>query len=119
MKKFSIFNFQFSLILHGFLFLTMSILVVRGFLAAFAPPPYTPPFESSSNYQLDAMMNAMSAGAVRTQLDDIASLGNRFIGSPGFYDCEALIRRLYGDAGLELHEHSIRTTAPQTEFSEA
>ena len=30
--------------------------------------------------------------------DEVAALGNRFLGSKGFYDCESLIRGCYLDA---------------------
>ena len=65
------------------------------------------------------MLEAVSPGAVRTQLDAVAALGDRFLGKPGFYRTEELIRKRYQAAGLELHEQEIRTVAPQTEFAQA
>ena len=44
---------------------------------------------------LQQQLAAVAPDAVREQLNEVAELGNRFIGSQGFYDCEALIRKRY------------------------
>jgi len=114
LKEYSIFNIQ-----HSILFLVLSLCAIWGFLTIFAPKPYTPPLKAATDYDLGPMLAAMSPEAVRETLDEVTAFGSRSLGSKGFYDCEALIRRSYQDGGLELYEQSLRTVAPQTEFAEA
>ncbi len=119
LKKFSIFNFQFSMFLSGALFLALSLAAIWGFLALFPPKPYASPLKPFSDYSLDAMQAEMAPDAVREQLDEVAALGNRFLGKKGFYNCGDLIRRRYTEAGLKLYEQAFRIVAPQSEFAEA
>ena len=103
----------------GVLFLVLSLTAICIFLTLFSPKPYTAPLEAVRDYDLGPMLAAVAPDAVRERLDEVADLGNRFLGSEGFYDCEALIRQRYSEAGLRLFEQSIRTTGPQTDFAEA
>ncbi|NQT94204.1 MAG: hypothetical protein HQ559_15695, partial [Lentisphaerae bacterium] len=106
-------------ILPFLLFLALSLLAVRVFLALFAPKPYEAPLVPFSDYDRAGMLEAVSPDRVRESLDEVAALGDRFAGKPGFYAAEELIRQRYTAAGLALHEQEIYTVAPQTEFAEA
>lgn len=119
MRIISNFKFQIPDILSGFIFLALGLLAVWGFLSCFAPKSYQPPATPFAAYDRKPMLEAVSPGAVRTQLDAVAALGDRFLGKPGFYRTEELIRNRYQAAGLDLHEQEIRTVAPQTDFAQA
>lgn len=105
--------------LVGWCFLALSLLAIWGFLSLFAPKPYEPPAKSFEAYDLKPMLDGMAPAAVQGRINAIAALGDRFLGKPGFYRTEELIRNSYKAAGLELHEQGIQTVAPQTEIAEA
>ncbi len=119
MKRISSLNTRIRNIISGVLFLALALLAVWGYLSYFAPKPYQPPAKPFTTYDRKPMLDAVASGTVRTQLDAVAALGDRFLGKPGFYRAEELIRSRYQAAGLELHEQEIRTVAPQTEFAQA
>lgn len=103
----------------GVVFFALTILMIGGFLSGFAPKPYKPPVEPREAGARKPMLDAVSVSAVQKQFDAVAALGDRFLGKPGFYQTEALIRARYQAAGLELFEQDIRTVAPQTEVAQA
>jgi hypothetical protein len=119
MKRTSHLEALISSILSGCFFLALGLLAVWGYLSCFAPKPYQPPAKPFAAYDRKPMLDAMAPGAVRSRLDAVAALGDRFLGKPGFYRTEELIRNRYQAAGLGLHEQEIRTVAPQTEFAQA
>jgi hypothetical protein len=100
------------------LFLALGVGAVWGFLSIFGPQPYEPPIEPFTTYDRAGMLDAVSPTRVRERLDVVAALGDRFVGKPGFYATEALIRKAYRDAGLEVLEQGVRTVAPQTDLAE-
>ena len=109
LKKYSIFNIQYSI-----LFLVLSLLAIYGFITVFAPRPYEPPLEPFADYDRAGMLEAVSPSNVGARVDEITALGNRFLGKPGFYAAEAMIRAHYAEAGLQVFEHEIHTVAPRT-----
>jgi hypothetical protein len=118
LRRFSIFNFQYS-ILPAALFVVLGLCAIWGFLAIFPPKPYEPPVEAFTEYSRASMLEAVSPTNVRARLDEIAALGDRFIGKPGFYATEAMIRKAYVDAGLQVLEQEVPVVAPQTQVAEA
>ena len=54
--------------------------------------------------------------AFRERLDQILSLGSRFIGQEGMRAAAELVRQTFEKAGLEIQEHTIRSVAPVTEI---
>jgi hypothetical protein len=112
------FNFKYS-ILPAALFVVLGLCSIWAFLAIFPPKPYEPPVEAFTAYDRAGMLGAVSPTNVRARLDAVAALGDRFVGKPGFYAAEAMIREAYADAGLQVLEQEVRVVAPQTEVAEA
>ncbi len=100
-------------LLPAALFAFLALATMRAFLALFAPEPYEPPVEAFTAYDRSDMLAAVSPTNVRQRLDEVAALGDRFVGQPGFYAAEAMIRDAYREAGLEvliqefLHGHHL------------
>ena len=87
-------------------------------LRLFPPEPRVAPLVPFENYDRSSIQGALSPDAVRADLDRILALGPRFIGQPGFYATEELIRKAYQDAGLEVHEQENWTAVPVTDQRE-
>jgi hypothetical protein len=71
----------------------------------------TPPV---SDYDSTAMLAAVSHTNVQQEMDQILSLGSRFMGQPGVYKLQQLIRERYDKAGLEVYEQENACAVPRT-----
>ncbi len=99
-------------VIGGSLFLAAAIVAALVFLKLFSPakpPERLPPNEVGSLVPMD---RAMSAESVRQSLDGILDCGSRFLGQPGFYQTEELLRKAFADAGLTVMDYPQRTLAP-------
>ncbi|HPK01604.1 MAG TPA: ABC transporter permease [Candidatus Sumerlaeota bacterium] len=83
-------------------------------LRVFAPRPYLEPPRPDYSYDPRPMQQAVDWRAVQARQEAIVGLGSRFMGQPGVYAAEALIRDAFLAAGLELHEQENWTVVPRT-----
>lgn len=67
-----------------------------------------------SDYSSDAMIEALSPERIRDEMTDVLDLGSRYMGQPGVYAAEDMIRRRYEAAGLEVCEQENYCAAPKT-----
>ncbi len=68
----------------------------------------------ASDYDSAAMLAAMNPTNVQQEMEQILALGSRFMGQPGAYKLEELIRKRYTAAGLEVLEQENTCAAPRT-----
>ena len=67
-----------------------------------------------SDYDSAAMLAAVSHTNVQQEMSQILSLGSRFMGQPGVYKLQQLIRERYDKAGLEVYEQENTCAVPRT-----
>ncbi|NLF30910.1 MAG: hypothetical protein GX591_08495, partial [Planctomycetes bacterium] len=96
----------------GVLALTAVVMVV--FLSVGWPARKRPALDVFEAYDHQTMRRAMSPQAVGARQQAILACGSRYIGQEGFGDVQAMIRRAYHDAGLEVYEQQVDTVAPRT-----
>ncbi|MBL7077918.1 MAG: hypothetical protein ISS31_10645, partial [Kiritimatiellae bacterium] len=70
--------------------------------------------EPVSDYDSAAMLAAVSHTNVQQEMSHILALGSRFVGQPGIYKLQQLIRERYDQAGLEVYEQENACAAPRT-----
>jgi len=70
--------------------------------------------EPASGYDSTAMLTAVGHTSVQQELEHILGFGSRFMGQPGVYKLEQLIRERYTAAGLEIVEQENYCAVPRT-----
>ncbi|MBT3194105.1 MAG: hypothetical protein HN341_16295, partial [Verrucomicrobia bacterium] len=68
----------------------------------------------ASGYDSSAMLAAVSHTNVQQEMEQILEFGSRFMGQPGVYKLEQLIRERYTAAGLEVVEQENYCAVPRT-----
>lgn len=94
--------------------LALAAVVLVAYLSLGWPPRKRPALNVFGDYDRETMRDAMAPTAVGARQQAILDCGSRYIGQEGFEDVQALIRRAYHDAGLEVYEQRVDTVAPET-----
>lgn len=77
------------------------------FLSVYSPSPYQEAIVLDRSYNRDAMKEAMDAKSVEERFQSIIALGSRAPGQKGLSDMEALFKKEFKDAGLEVYEQDV------------
>ena len=80
----------------------------------FPPEPVERAQAPASDYSSAALLAAVTPEAVAAEQDRILALGSRFMGQPGMYAAEQLIRERYVAAGLDVLEQDNYCAVPVT-----
>jgi hypothetical protein len=92
-----------------------SVLLVLWFVSNNAPQLFILSKDPVLNYPSAPMQGALTPDAVRTEQDRILALGNRFIGTKGYFAMQDYVREVYEQNGLEIYELHNDIVAPVTE----
>ena len=84
----------------------------------FPPEPVEQEQTPASDYSSAALLAAVAPAAVEDEMARILDLGSRFMGQPGAYALENLIRERYTAAGLEVLEQENYCAVPVTKRRE-
>ena len=94
--------------------LLLAVAVAIVFYRMFPPELEEAAIVPSATYDSAAMATALKPTAVEEQQAEIGSVGSRFMGQPGAYRMEQLIREQYQAAGLEVYEQDNYCAVPNT-----
>src|SRR5471032_2358615 len=95
-------------------FLALTVGLAAFFMYCFQPEPYVRPVTPFSDYDKQAMFDAVSTKNVASDIATIDGFGSRFIGQPGFEKTAGFIRDAYTSAGLEIQELKVKSAVPVT-----
>lgn len=98
----------------AFVFLVLTVFLAWFWLRLNDPPEYEPGSVPFQGYDMAAMQAAVQPEHVARKQQEILAFGSRFMGQPGFYQCEAYLRQSLTDAGLKVYEQENYSPAPVT-----
>ncbi|MFZ5895240.1 MAG: ABC transporter permease [Myxococcota bacterium] len=99
--------FMAGCLLIGFVWCSLFVRVFAPERRAAAPPP-------AASFDAQPALAWLRPDAVAAEQQKILALGSRYLGHPGMYAAEELVRARFRELGLELFEQTAHTVVPHT-----